>query len=262
LSKEQSYKKIHFTRIMRGEKEKEEVSDIIVQESFLSVVLNKEKVITLKCSPEDYDYLGIGFLYTSGILQKKEDINSIVVDEEQKMIKIKVKNIYSHLESSWRDGLISRRSNRIDEKLISELLLVKHFLKVESGIIFSLMHAMQKRAKLFKLTGGVHSCALANQQGSIMLFSEDISRYNTIDKILGEALLKNISREDKIILTSCRITSDILTKIAMGRVPIIISRAAPTDWAVELAQKIGITLVGFVRGKRMNIYTHPERIEV
>ncbi|GAI01086.1 unnamed protein product, partial [marine sediment metagenome] len=94
MPKEQSYKKIHFTRIIKGEKEKEEISDIIVQESFLSVILNKEKVITLKCSPEDYDYLGIGFLYTSGILQKKEDINSIMVDEEQKMIKIKAKILY------------------------------------------------------------------------------------------------------------------------------------------------------------------------
>jgi len=142
LSKEQYYKKIHFNRIIKGEKEKEEVSDIIVKESFLSVILNKEKVITLKCSPEDYDYLGIGFLYTSGILQKKEDINSIVVDEEKKMIKIKAKNIYSFLESSWRDGLIPRKSNIVDEKLISKLLLVKSFLKIESGIIFSLMHVM------------------------------------------------------------------------------------------------------------------------
>lgn len=259
---EQSYKEIRLTRIMKEKKEKEEISDIIVQESFLSIILNEEKLITLKCTPENYDYLGIGFLYTSGILQKKEDIDSVVVNEEQNTIKIKAKNIYSPLEGSLRDSLIPRRSNIVDEKLISKLLLVKRFLKVESGIIFSLMHTMQKRAKLFKLTGGVHSCALANQQGSIMLFSEDISRYNTIDKILGEAFLKNITREDKIILTSCRITSDILIKIALGRVPIIISRAAPTDKAIELAQRIGITLVGFVRGERMNIYTHPERIEV
>jgi len=246
---------------VKRKKEKEEISDIIVQESFLSVILNKEKVITLKCSPENYDYLGIGFLYTSGILQKKEDISSIVVDEEQKTIKIKAKNIYSLLEGSLRNSLVPRRSN-IDEKLISKLLLVKRILKVESGIIFSLMHTMQKRAKLFKLTGGVHSCALADKQGCIILFTEDISRYNTIDKILGEAFLKNIPREDKIILTSCRITSDILIKIAVGRVPIIVSRAAPTDKAIELAQRIGITLVGFVRGERMNIYTHPKRIEV
>jgi len=260
LKRKLKYKEISLIRVKNNKKE--EVSDIIVRESKLTIFLNEKKLVTLKGSPENYDYLGIGFLYTSGILQKKEDIDSVVVNEEQNTIKIKAKNIYSPLEGSLRDSLIPRRSNIVDEKLISKLLLVKRFLKVESGIIFSLMHTMQKRAKLFKLTGGVHSCALANQQGSIMLFSEDISRYNTIDKILGEAFLKNITREDKIILTSCRITSDILIRIALGRVPIIISRAAPTDKAIELAQKIGITLVGFVRGERMNIYTHPKRIEV
>lgn len=253
------YKKVDIIRIKNNERE--EISDIVVRESKLAIFLNEKKLVTLKGSPENYDYLGIGFLYTSGILQKKEDISSIVVDKEQKTIKIKAKNIYSPLEGSLRDSLIPRRSN-IEEKLISRLLPIKCFLKIKSGIIFTLMRTMQEKAELFKLTGGVHSCALADKQGSIILFTEDISRYNAIDKILGEAFAGDITTEDKIILTSCRISSDILTKIAVGRVPIIISRAAPTDWAVEFAQKIGMTLVGFVRGKRMNIYTHPQRIEV
>lgn len=261
MSGERNCGEIHFARIVKGKKAKEEISDIVAKESFLSIILNEEKLISLKCSPENYDYLGIGFLYTSGILKKKEDISSIVVDEEQKTIKIKAKNIYSLLEGSLGDSVVPRRSN-IDEKLISKLLPKKCILKVKSNIIFSLMQAMQERAKLFKLTGGVHSCALADKQGCIILFTEDISRYNTIDKILGETFLKNIPREDKIILTSCRITSDILIKIAVGRVPVIVSRAAPTDWAVELAKSIGITLVGFVRGERMNVYSYPEQIEI
>jgi len=253
------YKKVDIIRIKN--KEREEISDIVVRESKLAIFLNEKKLVTLKGSPENYDYLGIGFLYTSGILQKKEDISSIIVDKEQKTIKIKAKNIYSPLEGSLRDSLIPRRSN-IEEKLISKLLPVKCFLKVKIGIIFTLMRTMQEKAELFKLTGGVHSCALADKHGCIILFTEDISRYNTIDKILGEAFLKDIPRENTIILTSCRITSDILIKIAFGKIPIIISRAAPTDEAVELAKKTGITLVGFVRGERMNIYTYPERIEV
>jgi FdhD protein len=253
------YRKVEIIRIKNNKRE--EISDIVVRESKLAIFLNGKKLVTLKGSPENYDYLGIGFLYTSGILQKKEDISSMVVDEEQKMFKVKAKNIYSPLESSLRDSLIPRRSN-IEEKLISKLLPAKCFFKVKGGVIFRLMRTMEEKAELFKLTGGVHSCALADKQGSIILFTEDISRYNTIDKILGEAFLKDIPREDTMILTSCRITSDILIKIAFGKVPIIISRAAPTDKAVELAKKTGITLVGFVRDKRMNIYTYPERIEV
>ena len=135
-------------------------------------------------------------------------------------------------------------------------------LKINSNLVYSLISEMQERAGLFKLTGGVHSCALADKHGSIILFSEDISRYNTIDKIFGETFVKGITTENKIMLTSCRITSGILKKIIIGKLSIVISRAAPTDLAIKLAEKVGITLVGFVRGERMNIYTHPQRIEV
>jgi len=258
LKKNLKYKKIEIVRIK--DNEKDEISDMVVRESNIVIFLNGKKLVTLKGSPENYDYLGIGFLYTSGILEKKGDISSVVVDEKQKLIKIEAKNIYSPLEDSLRDNLIPRRAN-IEEELISKLLPVKCFLKIKGEIIFSLMHTMQEKAKLFKLTGGVHSCALADKQGSITLFTEDISRYNTIDKILGEVFLKDIPREDAIILTSCRITSDILIKIAFAKIPIVVSRAAPTDKAVELAKKLGITLIGFIRERGMNIYTYPERIE-
>ena len=238
--------KVDIVRVK--DNQREEVSDFIIRESRLNIILNNKKIVNLKCSSGNEDYLGIGFLYTSGFLEKKEDIDSVVVKEED-IVKIIAKNILPVQEDFVKDHLISQSANK-------EISMVKY------KILFKLMDSLQERAKLFKLTGGTHSCALADRQGSMILFTEDISRYNTIDKILGEAFLKNIPREDKIILTSCRITTDILKKIAVGRVPMIISRAAPTDWAVELAQKIGITLVGFVRGKRMNIYTHPQQIEV
>lgn len=241
--------KINIIRLENNQRE--EVADFIIRESRLNIILNDKKIIHLKYSPGNEDYLGIGFLYTSGFLKKKEDIVSVVVagGKEEDTIKITTKNISPVQEDLVKNNLISRNANlRIP--------------KVKFKIILKLMNSLEEKAKLFKLTGGTHSCALADQQGFMIFFTEDISRYNTIDKILGEAILKNIPREDKIILTSCRITAEILTKIAVGGVPMIISRAAPTDRAVELAQKIGITLVGFVRGKRMNIYAHPERIEI
>jgi len=238
--------KVDIVRVK--DNQREEVSDFIIRESRLNIILNNKKIVNLKCSSGNQDYLGIGFLYTSGFLKKKEDIDSVVVKEEEDIVKIIAKNILPVQEDFLKKYLISKSANK-------EISMVKY------KILFKLMDSFQERAKLFKLTGGTHSCALADRQGSIILFTEDISRYNTIDKILGEAFLKNIPREDKIILTSCRITFDILKKIAVGRVPMIISRAAPTDWAVELAQKIGISLVGFVRGRRMNIYTHPQQIE-
>ena len=247
VKKNLKYGKVDIVRVKDNQREK--VSDFIIRESRIHIILNNKKIINLKCSSGNDDYLGIGFLYTSGFLKKKEDIDSVVVNEEEETVKITAKNISPVQEDFIKDNLIPQSTNIGTSK-------------VKYKTIFKLMNGLQEKAKLFKLTGGTHSCALADKQGSIILFTEDISRYNTIDKILGEAFVNDITTEDKIILTSCRITSGILKKIIIGKLPVVISRAAPTDRAVELAQKIGITLVGFVRGKRMNIYTHPGRIEV
>lgn len=250
---------VNLTRI-KGNKI-EEISDLVAREITFTILLNKKKLVTLNCSPEKYKYLGLGFLYTSGILQKKEDIISLDINEKQGLMDIKIKGV-SLLPEDIINSNLWIESYRQSEEQEKIPLSIDTSLKISSNLVYSLISEMQGRANFFKLTGGVHSCALADKNGSTILFSEDISRYNTIDKILGEAFVNDITTEDKIILTSCRITSEILKKIIIGKLLIVISRAAPTDLAIKLAKKMGITLVGFVRGERMNIYTHPERIEV
>jgi FdhD protein len=122
-----------------------------------------------------------------------------------------------------------------------------------------LMKAFQHRSLIFRTTGGVHSAALCNNR-EIMLFSEDIGRHNAIDKIFGQCFEKGIHVDDYIVLTSGRVSSEIIIKIARRKVPILISKSAPTSSGVKLADELGITLVGFVRGSRMNVYTHNWRI--
>jgi FdhD protein len=94
----------------------------------------------------------------------------------------------------------------------------------------------------------------------VILFHEDIGRHNAIDKIIGEALIKDIPLNSKIVFTSGRVSSEILLKSAKSQIPMIVSRSAPTDLAVAMAKKLGITLVGFVRGRKMNVYTNFENI--
>lgn len=250
---------VNLTRI-KGNKI-EEISDLVAKEITFTILLNKKKLVTLNCSPEKYKYLGLGFLYTSGILQKKEDIISLDINEKQGLMNIKIKGVSLSSEDIIDSNLWIGSYQQLEEQKKTPLS-IDTSLKISCNLVYSLISEMQGRANFFKLTGGVHSCALVDKQGSIILFSEDISRYNSIDKILGEAFVNNITTEDKIVLTSCRITSGILRKIIIGKLPIVISRAAPTDLAIKLAKRMGITLVGFVREKRMNIYTHPERIEV
>lgn len=250
---------VNLTRIK--ENKIEEISDLVAKEITFTILLNKKKLVTLNCSPEKYKYLGLGFLYTSGILQKKENIISLDINEKQGSMDIKIKGVSLSSEDIIDSNLWIGSYQQLEEQKKTPLS-IDTSLKISSNLVYSLISEMQGRANFFKLTGGVHSCALVDKQGSIILFSEDISRYNSIDKILGEAFVNNITTEDKIVLTSCRITSGILRKIIIGKLPIVISRAAPTDLAIKLAKRMGITLVGFVREKRMNIYTHPERIEV
>jgi len=250
---------VNLTRI-KGNK-REEISDLVARETTFTILLNEKKLVTLNCSPEKYKFLGLGFLYTSGILQKKEDIISFDINEKQGLMDIKIKGVSLSSEDIINSNLWIGSYQQPEEQGETPLS-IDTSLKISSNLVYSLISEMQGRANFFKLTGGVHSCALVDKQGSIILFSEDISRYNTIDKILGEAFVNDITAEDKIILTSCRITSGILRKIIIGKLPIVISRAAPTDLAIKLAKKVGITLVGFVREERMNIYTHPEKIEV
>jgi len=259
LSVDEKGVEVNLTRI-KGNK-REEISDLVARETIFTILLNKKKLVTLNCSPEKYKYLGLGFLYTSGILQKKENIISLLIDEKQGLMNIKIKGASLSSENIINSNLWIGSYQQSEDQNVTPLSIDTSF-KISSDFIYSLIFKMQERANFFKLTGGVHSCALVDKQGSIILFSEDISRYNTIDKILGEAFENDIITEDKIILTSCRITSGILKKIIIGKLPVVISRAASTDLAIKLAKRAGITLVGFVRGRRMNVYTYPQRIEI
>ena len=122
-----------------------------------------------------------------------------------------------------------------------------------------LFHLYQKRSDLYNLTGCIHSAAITDGE-HILVCAEDIGRHNAVDKVVGYCVLESISLDDKVILVSGRLSSEMATKCARWDIPIVVSRAAPTARAIDIAEKQGITMVGFMRGTRMNIYTHPERI--
>ena len=116
-------------------------------------------------------------------------------------------------------------------------------------------------SKLFKSTGGAHAAALCDSD-RLLVFKEDIGRHNAVDKAFGECLTNGIETEGKLLLTSGRISSEILLKSVKRGIAILASRSAPTSLAVQFAEKAGLTLVGFVRGKRMNVYSNAQRIKL
>ncbi|MFX0073896.1 MAG: formate dehydrogenase accessory sulfurtransferase FdhD, partial [Candidatus Hermodarchaeota archaeon] len=161
-------------------------------------------------------------------------------------------------------GIPSPWRKLIKEKLIEteNILDFDKGLLVSSELIFAIMVEMQKNTHLFRETGGCHGAAIFDKTGSLVSVKEDIGRHNAIDKVIGEILLKKLTFKDKIITTTGRLTGDSVLKAVRAQIPIVSSLSAPIESGIKLAESYGITLIGFVRGKRMNIYSHPNRIEL
>lgn len=266
--KDERIDRLKITRVSSGKKE--EIEDTVVTEAPLTILLNQEKMITLLCTPQDQEYLAIGFLLSEGLIQNKKEIEGINFDPKENEIKIftkfkrSVPSGFSQtktLTSGCAKGVtFSNISGSGGEDIDpAKDLLIDLQTTFTSSEIQRLMHEFEKKSALFRKTGGVHAAALANKE-KILIYFEDIGRHNAVDKVFGKCLLDQISCEDKMLLLSGRISSDILAKASKSGVSIIVSRSAPTSLAVKNAQKLGITLVGFARGSKMNIYSFPLRI--
>ncbi|NQU75758.1 MAG: formate dehydrogenase accessory sulfurtransferase FdhD, partial [Planctomycetes bacterium] len=125
--------------------------------------------------------------------------------------------------------------------------------------VLELAKAFQSRSGLWRETGGVHACALADER-EILVFAEDVGRHNAFDKVMGIAAMEGIAVGDKLVLTTGRLSAEIVSKAVACGVPILASRSAVTGLAISLAKRFGMTLVGFMRGGRLNVYSGYERL--
>jgi FdhD protein len=239
------------------------IEDIVAKEFPLTIILNNQELATLLCSPANLRYLAVGFLFSEGLLKSKDEIKRIRVDDRRGVVRVETEGD----EELARDALFKRflTSGRGKGASFYSAAAAQGHGKVESQIeisapeVLALANKFQRRCRVYRATGGVHSAALCDTR-NIIVFSEDIGRHNALDKIFGECLLNDIATDDHIIITSGRVSSEILLKVARRNIPIIVSKSAPTNLGVRLAADLGVTLVGFVRGKRMNVYTHAGRI--
>ncbi|SHH16916.1 formate dehydrogenase accessory sulfurtransferase FdhD [Tepidibacter thalassicus] len=250
-------KSIEIIKYKNGNMNREE--DIVVVEYPFTIFLNEKEFVTLLCSPKSLDYLAVGFLASEGIINSKEDIHKIVVDKEKGYGYVYTKDKSLILDKLYGKRIITSgcgkgslfynvvdafKSKKIDSKIF-----------INPNEIINLIKDFNVKSEVFRQTGGVHSCALCNSD-RIILFEEDIGRHNALDKIVGMCLIEDIDLHDKIILTSGRISSEIVIKIAKIKIPVIVSRSAPTSLAIDIARELNITLIGFARGEKMNIYSN------
>ena len=244
-----------FPILQVTEQDTNRIEDAVVREYTLAIFLNNQELVTLSCSPTNLEYLAVGFLFSEGLIKGKGDIKEIVVDVQRGVLQAETETGKGRLATSgggrgaFFHGAPDARGQR---KVKSEIEISPHK-------VFAFMDEFVQRSELFKATGGVHSAALCDTEG-ILVFKEDIARHNAIDKVFGECTLKDIPTDGRIVLTSGRISSEILLKAAKRNTPILISKSAPTNLGVKLAQNLDITLIGFVRGRGMNVYTHDWRL--
>ncbi|BBB89821.1 MAG TPA: formate dehydrogenase accessory sulfurtransferase FdhD [Methylomusa anaerophila] len=240
------------------------VEEPVVEEVPLTVFLNGKELITMLAAEGEENYLVTGFLASEGIIEKAGDIKSLELDSLQGIVKVETVAGETISEKLFLKRYLTAccgkgRSTFYFANDVLTARTVNSSLQLTPASIVAYSRLLEQQSDVFRLTGGVHGGALA-ADGKLICFSADIGRHNVFDKIYGRCLLEGISTHDKIIVFTGRVSSEIILKVSKMNIAVIIARSAPTGLALDMAEELGITVIGFARGERCNIYTHSERI--
>jgi FdhD protein len=227
----------------------------VPSEMELTLYVNQQELVTILCTPTKLNYLVLGFLYAEGIISGIGDVVLMRICEYEALADVRLANPGNELPtqrtltSGCGGGAVFKtQGQRVDSALVAT-----------PGEVLSLMKQLQGKMDLYRLSGGVHTSALCDTR-NLLVVAEDIGRHNTLDKIQGECLARELSTRDRLLLTTGRVSSEMLFKAAKMQVPVVVSRHSPTGSAVMLARDLGIALVGHARGGRLLLYAHPERL--
>lgn len=231
-----------FKIIEMAGRHRRERRDLVTTEFPLTVQVNSRKAANLVCTPRDLKDLVVGYLYTCGFINGPGDLLSLRIDKGLHKAVAMTRSPLSPVESF-------RQKMRTEPGFF-----------VDSENIFRLINRFQKVSSEYHKTRGTHSAALCSHN-QILIYREDLGRRNALDKVIGAALLKKHDPGNKFILISSRIPSEILLKIVRSRISLVASLSAPTDRAINIARRERVTLIGFVRGNRFNIYSSADRVK-
>ncbi|MCK6690538.1 MAG: formate dehydrogenase accessory sulfurtransferase FdhD [Thermoanaerobaculia bacterium] len=223
--------------------------------------------VTMRTPGEDED-LATGFLFTEGIIRDAGQIMSVkwledntILVELQPAVPVDEQRLTRHLFTSSSCGLCGKASLDAVQTVACHFPKTGHP-RVDRQTLFGLPAVLRQAQKTFDATGGLHAAGLYDAGGNLLLLREDIGRHNAVDKVIGAALRNAwpLPFRDQLLLVSGRAGFELVQKAAMAGIPLLAAVGAPSSLSAELAAISGMTLVGFLRGERFNIYTHPERI--
>ncbi|BBD73829.1 sulfurtransferase FdhD [Sulfodiicoccus acidiphilus] len=222
----------------------------VVSEEPLKIVVNGKTTYMLSTPGEDEE-LVVGFLFTSGTISSMEDVHKI--EKGRGEVRVEVRGT-----PPPRDFVNSACGMCGSPGILGSMVVEDEF-KVEAKVLLSLPNKMKERQELFRSTGGLHAAALFDKKGKLLWISEDVGRHNAVDKLIGHFLILGEIPKG-ILQVSGRAGYEIIQKAGVAGFPVVSAISAPSSMAVEVAELLNIALVGFSRGSRLNVYTHPERI--
>ncbi len=230
----------------------------VVSESLACISLNGREIATFMCSPHDLDRLALGFLYNEGLINSLDDVRHLRISPNRSCVDVWLHN--TDVALPQRQIVTAGCGGGITfDDLSQQHPPLTADIQASPAQLAELMRQMHLGAFLYQRARGIHTAALAEPDG-ILLQVEDIGRHNCLDKLCGAALQAGISTRGRIILSSGRISSEMLNKARRLEIPLICSRTSPTSLSVSLAAQWHITIVAYLRQDRMRIYTHPERV--
>jgi FdhD protein len=234
----------------------------IVNEFPLKLLVNGREIATLIASPHDLRFLVAGFLRLQGFVDSAADFHMLSVCEDFGVANVRIRG---EVPGELRPVLTSGCGTGVTFNL--ETGPREWDGRCGGGIfrpeaVFRLMEGLARQAEGYKSHGGIHSAAVGDKDGKLILYAEDLGRHNTLDRIAGEALLKGIALEGAFLVTSGRVSTEMAVKAARLGVALIASRTSPTDMAVRICREAGIALIGYARGGKFTVYNGAERIDI
>jgi FdhD protein len=250
-------KQIQYERYEFRKWEHHEAGTIV--ETPVSLTVNGEVWLSFMCTPVELEALAVGFLFNEGVIETRDEVVDARVCEHGDNVDVWLNHSVEQPASWRRTSGCTGGVTAVDLLAKPEVSFSANRLRVDPEAIGDLIEMLFESQSLYRETGGVHTSALSDGE-KVLLSAEDIGRHNTLDKIAGLCLMNNVFPAKRILITTGRISSEMLQKAARLGAPILISRTSPSSLSIEMAERYGITLIGYARRHRFNVYSNGQRV--
>lgn len=230
-----------------------------IVETPVSLTVNGKVWTTFMCTPVHLEALAVGFLYNEGVIEKMDEVADVRICEHGDNVDIWLTHAVEEPKSWRKTSGCTGGVTAVDLLANPNVSLADSPLRITPEKVGQLVEMLFEAQALYRETGGVHTSALSDGE-KILLSAEDIGRHNTLDKLAGQCLMSGINPQTRILMTTGRISSEMLQKAARLDVPILISRTSPSSLSIEMAERYGITLIGYARRQRFNVYSNSQRV--